>query len=102
MTTLIGWALLVWLGYNVGRLLMSHGPTRNPVLARLTVDSDDQDTAAEAREGEFARQLVAGRIDSATYRRGLSQLARASATSAGEHWTTGDDGHPGIHAETPR
>lgn len=103
MTTLIGWAILIWLAYEVGRLVLGAGRTRNPVLSRLNLDTDDlmDMPGEEALERELTRQLFAGRVDPATYRCELSRLAHGSADPAGEHRTIGDDGHPGHHSDNP-
>lgn len=100
MTTLIGVALLLPLAYTIVRRLFGHRPRqpvhRNPVLARLTRDlAADRDAAREAREGEFAHQLLGGRIDSATYREEMSDLTHAAGPQVHEQPTVSDDGRRG-------
>ncbi|MFZ5852087.1 MAG: hypothetical protein ACOYY2_11950 [Actinomycetota bacterium] len=41
--------------------------------------SDGADSAAERRERDLTRQLLAGDVDRATYRRRISELARDHA-----------------------
>ena len=100
MTTLIGAALLLLpFAYTIVRRLFGHRPRqphRSPVLARLTRDlAADRDAAREAREGELAHLLVAGRIDSATYRGEMSDLTHAADPQVHEQPTVSDDGHRG-------
>lgn len=83
MTTLIAVLALLALAFSaylVNSRLLGDRPTHNPVLDDLARDLDvERDPPAEAREGELAHQVLTGRIDSATYRREMSQLAHATA-----------------------
>jgi len=91
MAILIGTALLLWLActtYRAGRQLLSRTPRRNLVLRHILDDTDSEpglrpDDAAEAREAEFTRQLLSGRLDAADYQRAMTDLAHPGTTRSG-------------------